>query len=169
MNWEIIFAGIAILVSIVTAISSFFSNRRNRKQQNQFEISILKLKPLESAKKDISKITSDLRRKLNVVKTEALQKSKSKSELIKDTNDTVTGAFREAVDVFKAVQLNLDENDAKNFNGRISEADRIAISRIESGENFTDDELLFVADTPLELETIIDKAIKDLQSEMMKN
>ena len=162
MNWQTTIAGIALLVSVGTAIFSYNVDKGSQQRQRDFEISMVKMQSLESAKKDISLISSQLNRKLNAGII-ALENEFNTVDISKD----IFESYSAAVDVFNAVEHNLNLSNTQIFNSRITEYETTIFKALKDGMEPTADQILALSHIPSELENMIDEEIEHLQSNMV--
>lgn len=163
MKWQAIIAGIALVVSIGTAIFSYSADQRSQHRQRLFEVTMVKMQSVELAKRDISRISSQLNRILNAMVLN-----------VGDEPGTVyiqgiLDSYGAAVDVFNAVKHNLNEADAQAFHAKITEYETSLFDTLEDGGAPTPDQLTALTAIPGNLETMIDKVIEELQTEMAKD
>ena len=158
---------IALVVSIETAIFSYVTKQRIQRRERIFRVEMFKLQCLESANIDILRIGSELDRIIKEVKRDA-NRSGSKIIDVKVIKyiDKISNCHRGAVDVFNAVEHNLNENDVINFRSEIVTCENLIKFSEENGMRLTEDDFNLILDLPNKLATMIDKTIKNLRTEI---
>ena len=166
MNWETAIASIALVVSIGTALFSYHVGRKTQHRQRLFEVSVVEIRSLESAKRVVSRISSNINRALNALVLSGGQDTGSDSDVGHDAIQTVFASYTQAVDEFNAVKHNLNEASADAFEKRITTHEEARFASMKAGEAPTGPQIQDLAKIPGELEALIDDAIKSLQNEM---
>ena len=160
MNWEATIAGIALVVSIGTAIFSYNADRESQYRQRSFEVSMFKMQSLEPAMRDISRISSEMNRTLNAM---ILLAGNEPNEIyIKK----ILQSYSDAVDVFNGVRRHLDANNAKTFDNKITDYETNMFETMKAGGSPTAEQLTKLTNIPAELKTLIEQAIDDLDSRL---
>ena len=133
---------------------------------------MFKLQRLETAKTNILKIRRKLGQKQNLATLAFVQQKESGNNDIgtkisrKDYSKTIFSCHSDTVDVFNAVEHNLNENNAKNIRSVIDECQQFLEGYVLRNEKPTVDQFDLLFDLPKKLETMIGKEIKNLQTEM---
>ena len=163
MNWEATIAGIALVVSIGTAMFSYHIKLKTQHRQRMFEVSLVKFQSLGSAKIEISRISSDINRTMNdLVLSGGAYTGQDHIEMI----EMIFKCHNRAVDEFKAVRHNLNETEADAFDSKITMYEKPIFDTKQQGKIPTGKQIQNLAMIPGELEVLIDTAIKNLQEEM---
>ena len=164
MKWEVVIAGMALIVSIGVAIFSYVADRRGQHRQRFFEFSLFKMQSLEFAKKDISKIVSDLNRTIN------REGSKIRFAVSGVDLKPIFDLYAGSIDVFNSVRHNLDQEEADSFDRNIDQYEKSVLQGVRSGslpEGEVEELVKQVMKRPREVEIMIDRAIKNLQDQML--
>ena len=160
MNWEATIAGIALLVSIGTAIFSYNADQESQYRQRSFEVSMFKMQSLEPAMRDASRISSEMNRTLNAM---VLLAGKEPGEIYVKK---ILQSYSDAVDVFNGVRRNLDDGNAKAFDNKITDYETSMFETMKAGGQPTAEQLTQLTNIPAELKTLIEQAIDDLDSRL---
>ena len=160
MNWEATIAGIALLVSIGTAIFSYNADQESQYRQRSFEVSMFKMQSLEPAMRDASRISSEMNRTLNAM---VLLAAEGSGEIYVKK---ILQSYSDAVDVFNGVRGNLDDGNAKAFDNKITNYERSMFETMKAGGQPTAEQLTQFTNIPAELKTLIEQAIDDLESRL---
>ena len=160
MNWEATIAGIALLVSIGTAIFSYNADQESQYRQRSFEVTMFKMQSLEPAMRDASRISSEMNRTLNAMVLSA------------GTEPSVTyikkilQSYSDAVDVFNSVRRYLDDGNAKALDRKITEYETSMFETMRAGDPPTAEQLTQLTNIPEDMKTLVEQAIDDLDSRL---
>lgn len=166
MNWEAAIASIALVVSIGTALFTYHVDQKTQHRQRLFEVSVVKIQALDSAKRTVSRISSNINRALNALVLSGGHNTGPDPNTGKDPIETIFASYRQAVDEFNATKHNLDKARADAFEKMITDYEEIMFASMNAGETPTATQIQNLATIPGELEVLIDDAIKNLQTEM---
>ena len=160
MNWEATIAGIALLVSIGTAIFSYNADQESQYRQRSFEVSMFKMQSLEPAIRDASRISSEMNRTLNAM---VLSTSEESGKIYVKK---ILQSYSDAVDVFNDVRRHLDDGNAKTFDNKITDYERSMFETMKADDSPTAEQLTQLTNIPAELKTLVEQAIDDLDSRL---
>lgn len=163
MNWEAFIAGLALLVSVGTAIFSYTSQRRGQNRQLLFEVGMRKLQSLETTKKDVAAVSLRIRQ-VNQAGLAAIESDKRK--LVVKNVDTMVDLCLEMIELYRLTKHNLYPADVQDIDSQITTMNEL-VEIMKDGNHDPFDEFLALLGTiATSVEKTIDRTINELQEEL---